>query len=128
MLVVVVACLVLAVAITLIRGFGGGGGGMDDISKTEIMWVKCVNPKCNAGYETPTKEYYLQQRKRADASESGQASLAVCEKCGKESVMTGMKCEKCENVFVSGGIRDDFHDRCPKCKYSATEERQNKPQ
>ena len=68
------------------------------------------------------KEYY--KFVTANANPMGPAPALTCEKCGQPSVYKAEKCQNpaCGNVFRSGSVPNDFQDRCPKCKQSATEE------
>ena len=121
MIAVIVVCLVAAGAIFW-GTRGGGGGSIDDISDEELTWVKCMNKACNAEYEMSLKEYY--RFVTANASPMGPAPALTCEKCGEPRVYKAEKCQNaaCGIVFRSGSVPNDFQDRCPKCKQSATEE------
>ena len=121
MIAVIIVCLAVAGAV-----FWGtrssGSGGIDDISDEEMTWVICMNKSCNATYQMSLKEYY--KFVTANANPMGPAPALTCEKCGQPSVYKAEKCQNpaCGNVFRSGSVPNDFQDRCPKCKQSATEE------
>ena len=121
---VIVVCLAVA-GLVFWGTSGGGGGGIDDISDAEMTWVKCRNKACNAEYETGLKEYY--QTISANANPMGPTPALTCEKCAEPSVYKAEKCQNpdCGIVFQSGSVPNDFSDRCPKCKKSATEEIRN---
>ncbi len=125
MLGIIVASLVLAVVITL-RFTGGEAGSINDIPDDVMIWVKCMNPKCNAEYQMSKKEYYqLQSGKETDVPD-GAIQMVRCKECGKESLIKAIKCEKCGKVFVEGVVQNDFSDRCPYCGYSNIEEMRKK--
>ena len=122
MIAVIVVCLVAAGAI--IWGTrSGGGGSIDDISDTEMTWVICMNKSCNATYEMSLKQYY-KIVSEATVNPMGPPPALTCEKCGEPRVYKAEKCQNpaCGIVFRSGSVPNDFQDRCPKCKKSATEE------
>lgn len=49
-----------------------------------------------------------------------------CEKCGQPSAYAAVKCGKCGLVFEAGAVKNDFPDKCPKCKYSKIEDERKK--
>ena len=122
---ILVIVVFFGVAGAIYFGGRGGDGGIDDISDEEMTWVKCRNKSCNAEYETGLKEYY--KFVSANANPMGPAPGMPCEKCGEPSVYRAEKCQNpdCGAVFQSGAVPNDFPDRCPKCKQSATEELRN---
>lgn len=123
MIIVIVLCLGVAGAIFFGTG-GGGGGGIDDISDAEMTWMKCRS--CNAEYQTSLKEYYKYVTANANPM-APSAPPMPCEKCGKAAAFKAEKCQNpaCGIVFQTGSVPNDFPDRCPKCKQSATEESRN---
>jgi len=123
---IIVVCLVLAVVITVTRLTGGEEGTIDDIPDDVMIWVKCMNPKCNAEYEMSKKEFYQLQSETATDASSNTIQMVRCKKCGKESLVKAIKCEKCGKVFVEGVVQNDFTDRCPFCGYSKIEEMRKK--
>lgn len=124
MILVIVVCLGVAGAV-FFRG-GGGGGTIDDISDEEMTWVICMNKSCNATSEMSLKEYFKFVTANANPM-APTAPALTCEKCGEPSIYKAEKCQNaaCGNVFRSGAVPNDFPDRCPKCKQSATEEIRN---
>jgi len=123
-IVVIVLCLAAAAWIAYKYIFSGGGsGGIEDISDTEMTWVKCNNPKCKAGYEMGLKAYYKEVRDRLEPVGMTTPAL-TCEKCGEASVYQGVKCANpdCGIVFIRGIVPGDFADRCPDCGQSETQE------
>lgn len=117
---VIIACLVVAGVITFSRR-SGGGGDLSSISDEEMTWVKCNNPACKAEYQTGLKAYYQYIQENVNPVAQTTAPL-VCEKCGEHSVYRAEKCPNCEIVFLRNSVPGDHFDRCPKCKYSETEE------
>jgi len=119
---VIVVCLIIAGLVTLARR-GGGGEGLDSISDDAMTWVKCNNPSCKAEYEMGEKQYYKEIQDRFNPM-ARTAPPITCEKCGKDSVFRALKCPNpsCGVVFFRDSVPNDFFDRCPQCKQSATEE------
>lgn len=123
---IIVVCLALAAYITYRSSGQGSGPRRIEIPQDAMIWVKCVNTRCNAAYEMSAIAYDEFQREHLSEDETPPMS---CEKCGKASAFEAMKCPKCGNVFISGESGpQDFSDRCPKCKFSAIEEAKNKEQ
>ena len=126
MIVVAIACIVLAVVITFVTCEGGGSGR---VSAGPINML-CVNPDCGASFELSREEYTNQLM--ANQSETtmpgmrgrGMAgpSVFTCPECGKESAYMATKCPECEAIFIQGQAGDQqFPDRCPECGYSDME-------
>jgi hypothetical protein len=121
MIIVIVVCLGVAGAVFF--GGGSGSGTIDDISDEEMTWMKCRNKSCNAEFQTGLKEYYKFVTANANPM-APSAPPMKCETCGEPSAVKAEKCqnETCGVVFRSGAVPNDFPDRCPTCKQSATEE------
>jgi predicted Zn-ribbon and HTH transcriptional regulator len=116
---VIVACLVIA-GVVILATRSGGSGGIDSLSNETKTWVTCA--ACNASYEMGEKEFYEQLRqKSAELANPMAKARLTCQKCGKDAVVKAVKCEKCGEIFPEGIVPNDFDDRCPKCKFSATE-------
>jgi len=117
---VIGVCLVVAVIVFLATR-GGQGKGLDTLSDAEQIWVKCS--KCGQSYQMGQKQYYkeLEEKSLANPSPMPIAPPLTCQKCSKDGVRKAFKCEKCGEVSYEGSVPQDFADRCPKCKYSATE-------
>lgn len=124
MIAIIVVCLILAVVVTVARYTGGTEDSLEGIPDDVMIWVKCMNPKCNAEYEMSKKAYYLYLQGKDAPEVDGIIQLAGCKECGKESLTKAVKCEKCGEVFMEGAVTGDFPDRCPnpECKYSKIEE------
>lgn len=95
--------------------------GVSSIPRSEQIWVKCINPDCQAEYQMGKRDYFERAMKERSPDEIG-LPLLPCEKCGKKSLCRAVKCEKCGYVFARGSVDNDFEDRCPKCRYSKVEE------
>lgn len=118
---VIVVCLVVAGLITFARR-RGSAGGINSLSDSDMMWVKCNNPDCKAEYQMGKKAFYKAQQERFNPM-ARTAPPITCKECGKDSLFQAVKCENCGNVFIQGiSGQNDFPDRCPKCKHSATED------
>jgi hypothetical protein len=116
---VIGACILVAVVVVVKSR--SSGPGINDLSDTEMTWVKCM--KCNQSYEMRLKDFYTQQDEMARANPSPMmvARPLKCEKCGQEAIARAFKCEQCGEVSRLNSVPADFEDRCPKCKYSKTE-------
>ena len=66
--------------------------------------------------------YQLVDTKQKEAGIGGVLPV-TCKKCGKESILKAVKCEKCQAVFfyVFGNV-EDYADRCPECGFSKSED------
>jgi hypothetical protein len=118
-----IGCLVVAGAITYLTRTSSHG--IDSIDSNEKMLVKCGNPSCNAQYETNKRGYYEFLQKNMSPMSPVIPPLK-CEKCGKTSVYRAIVCENCKMTFFYGEVKNDFKDRCPKCKFSKTEDMRKK--
>ena len=120
--IVIGVCLLVAVVV-FIKTRSGGGAGIDSISDTEQVWVKCK--ACNAAYEMSKKQFYKERNEKMQAGGAAAMMLTpplTCQKCGKTMVFPAEKCPNCGEIFVTGEVKNDFADRCPKCKHSKTED------
>ena len=119
--VVIAICIIGAVVLFVSKR--GGNTGIQQLSDTEMVWVKCR--RCQQGYEMGLKQYYkeLEDKTRANPSPMPVALPLKCQKCGQDGIVKAFKCEnpKCGEVFFANSVPNDFEDRCPKCKHSATE-------
>jgi predicted RNA-binding Zn-ribbon protein involved in translation (DUF1610 family) len=122
MIIVIVVCLGAA-GVIFWGTTGGGGGTLDSISDEEMIWVKCANKTCNASYKTGKKAYFKYIEEHGNPLAQSAPPL-VCEKCGEQSIYRAEKCQNpsCGIVFFSNSVPNDYADRCPECKQSATEE------
>ncbi len=118
---IIVLCLVISGIVILVTR-SGGSGGIDELSDDAQTWVFCVG--CKASYEMGEKEFYTQlKQKSVELANPMARAYLTCQKCGKDRVVKAIKCGKCGEVFPEGVVPNDFADRCPKCKFSATEEK-----
>ena len=116
--VIVVSLVVAGVVILATRS--SGSGGVDSIPDEAQTWVVCA--ACDASYEMQEKEFYTQLREKSAQLANPMAKPRLtCQKCSKDAVIKAVKCPKCGEVFPEGVVPNDFGDRCPKCKFSATE-------
>jgi len=117
---VIVVCLAAAAVIIGMQIAGGEQDSIETIPDDATIWVKCINPKCNATYEMSKKEFYQYLRDHEEDAPTGDGAiqLARCKECGKESLMRAVKCEKCGEVFIENSVPGKLPDTCPKCGYS----------
>lgn len=116
---IIVVCLVVA-GVVVFATRSSGSGGTDSLSNETKTWVTCA--ACNASYEMGEKAYYEQlKQKSVELANPMATARLTCQECGKDAVVKAVKCAKCGEVFPEGIVRNDFGDRCPKCKFSATE-------
>jgi DNA-directed RNA polymerase subunit M/transcription elongation factor TFIIS len=120
--VVIAVCILISVVVFLATR-GGGKSGLDSISDTEQVWVKCKS--CNTSYQISRKQYY---KEIGEKTAAGGATAMMytppltCQKCSKNTVFLAEKCPNCGEIFLTGSVPNDFPDRCPKCKHSKTED------
>jgi predicted Zn-ribbon and HTH transcriptional regulator len=120
--IIIAVCLLVAVVVFVKTRSGGGSGGIDSISDTEKVLVKCK--ACNASYEMGRKQYYkeIAEKSTASAATIMLTPPLTCQKCSKNMVFLAEKCPNCGEIFFSGSIPGDSADRCPKCKHSKIED------
>jgi hypothetical protein len=119
MVVVVVVCIVAAIIIT-VKTHSGSSHGVSGIERGHMVWLKCRDPNCGNTWQMDMKDYY----EYVDKNIVGAAVPPItCPKCNQKTGYEAVKCEKCGYVFEIGASRTDYTDRCPKCGYSAEEER-----
>ena len=96
-----------------------GGNGQPRGLAGLMIWVKCRNPQCQAGYKMRYKDYLecIEKHGKEHPETVGWPPV-VCQKCGQKSVYLAVKCEKCGFVFEAGWKDGDYSDRCPKCGFS----------
>ena len=118
--VVIVVCIIVAVLV-FVKTRGGGSSGADSIDESVQIWVQCR--QCKQSYQMSKKQYYqeLEEKARANPSPMMMTPLLTCQKCGKDGIMKAVKCDECGEIFFENSVPNDFADRCPKCKHSATE-------
>ncbi len=119
--VVIAACILVAVVV-FVKTRSNGGAGLDSLSDTEQVWVKCM--KCGQSYQMGMKQYYQEVEEKARASPSGMPITPplTCQKCSQNAVRKAFKCATCGEVSFDNSVPNDFPDRCPKCKHSETED------
>jgi len=123
----VVACLVIAVAITLAtRGKSRG------YKRTKgTLQMLCVNEECNAEYEMNAEQFQETMIAPPGPSSGARAEQGprrfICPVCKEPSAFVAMKCVQCGLVFIpTYDDSQDYQDRCPECGYSGFEDRKSK--
>lgn len=118
MIVIIVACLVVAGIITYSTS-SRTPGGIKSLEYGEMIWLKCRNPDCEHTWQMDMRDYYTY----VEENRIGMTVPAVvCPKCGEDSGYLAIKCPKCGFIFERGSVPNDIPDRCPECGFSATEE------
>jgi hypothetical protein len=117
---VIAACIVLAVAVTLMRS--SEKAGLDSVSDSVKVWVKCSNPECNFEYQLGTKEYFKLVQANLDPNSAARTPALACQKCAKTSVYRANKCEECGKIYFPGVASKQYPDKCSECGYSKLEE------
>lgn len=97
-----------------------GTPGQADISSKVNTWVKCKS--CQAESQMKLQDFYDALKENTDPSVVIVTPGLKCKECGKNTVYQAIKCPNCGTVFIKGSVPRDLEDRCPKCKYSETEE------
>ena len=118
----VIGVCVLVAVVVFVKTRGGGTSGVNNLSDTEMTWVKCL--KCGEGYEMSLKALLQPGQPRNPGPIPRPLPVTpplTCQKCSKDGIVKAFKCEKCGEIFRAGSVPNDFEDRCPKCKHSATE-------
>ena len=122
---IIVVCLAVGGYLVYANLSGGGGSGINSIDADEKVWVKCTNKDCQAEFEMNKREYLETVEELVRQNPMASYTPVKCEKCGNNSALEAMKCPYCGTVFITGRNSNDYPDRCPKCKKSATEESRN---
>jgi len=120
---VAVVCVALAIMITM-KTRDNTSRGIEGVKGS--MWMKCVNPDCQADYEIDKVEYYKSVKRYM--TPSGSVGPMPCKKCDELASFQAVRCPKCEIVFVRGAAEAPFKDTCPDCGYSEIGERRKKAQ
>lgn len=116
-----IAAAVLLLVAAIFSVGGPHTGTIDDIPEDEQVWVKCTNPDCGAAYRTGKKEFYRKVNETVRSNPREITGL-TCRECGKDTLQEAVKCAKCGTVFATGAVGGDYHDRCPKCRFSSIEQ------
>ncbi len=114
-------CLIVVslVVIVLFARNKDEAAGIDSIEQGEMVWVKCMNTKCSASYQTNLKEYL----KSTHSPGNPVMGMGKCNDCGQASLIIAKKCPKCNAVFKEGSACGGYPDKCPECGYSERENR-----
>jgi predicted Zn-ribbon and HTH transcriptional regulator len=121
---IIVVCIIVA-GYLVYANFTSSGDGINSIPGDEMVWVKCTNKSCQAEFQMKKKQYYEEAEEVMRKNPMASFTPVKCEKCGNTSALLAEKCPYCETVFITDTTPNDFPDRCPKCKKSATEESRN---
>jgi len=97
------------------------GSTINASPETERTWVKCA--KCGQSYQMPLRQYYqeLEDWAKAHPSPIPIAAPLKCKLCGQDGIRKAFKCANCGEISFMNSVPNDFSDRCPKCRHSATE-------
>jgi len=117
-IIAIVACLVVAVVITVVSTHEKATG-LDSIDPEDRIWVKCNNPDCYVDYEMNKREFFAYIQKFS--SPGAPPPPLECKECKEYAVYRAMKCAKCSSIFFYGFCGEDFPDRCTECGYSEKE-------
>jgi len=96
--------------------------GIETIEAGQMILTLCANPSCKAQSEMGKRAYYEEADKLSRQHPQMSQAALICPKCDRYSVVRAVKCPKCGQVFRYGVIQREAPDRCPKCRYSQTEE------
>jgi DNA-directed RNA polymerase subunit M/transcription elongation factor TFIIS len=124
MLVIIIGCLAVS-GIIFFNNYSSHD--VYDTMEGRSIWMLCCNSKCGAAFEISEKDYYQFQKENNNPASLSSAPM-MCDKCKEMSAFAAEKCPKCGNVFLPNSFPGDFADRCPKCKYSQTQESRKKGQ
>jgi len=118
LVVVIVVCLGVAGAITLVRSTSD----RRDLGQFagEQIWLKCGNEACGHAWQMNKQAYFQYIEKNIDPARMAAPPL-TCPKCGEASGFRAVKCPQCGLVFFRGTVPNDYADRCPECKFSQIE-------
>ncbi len=133
-IIAIVACLILAIGITVITNTGGGSGG--SAAKGDIT-LMCTDEDCGAITEVSRDEYREMMRAGMEGEGGpgmmmmpGMGPMTVeCPECSEKTAMAATVCEECGEVFIMDpmSMQDDgYPDECPECGFSKMEARRNK--
>lgn len=114
--VIIVACIALAVIITIATQ--RNTGGLDSIDSRDMIWLKCRNAKCEHTWQMNKKAFYEYANKHKVGLE---APPVPCPKCNEDTGYRAVKCEKCGLIFERGSVPNAIADKCPKCGFSKIE-------
>ena len=97
-------------------------GTLDDVPEDAVTWTLCV--ACEHSEIMSLRDFFsCQQQEMLGRHNSMAIPMIQCARCGQKRVVRALKCDHCGHIFEEGAIRCDFYDRCPKCHFSAIENR-----
>lgn len=106
----------LAAAFSIIFFTSGSGDAGISGYEGQTVYHKCVSANCSNVQQMSKTEYFQTIKDKYNNEEKP----LKCEKCGNPAIRA-LKCEKCGNIFIRGSVRNDYADRCPKCKFSPSQ-------
>jgi hypothetical protein len=111
---IVIACLLLAMVITV---YNRGGG------TNRPVYVACANPGCTENSYQVSADQLRKMMQTEGPAIPGHIILQ-CINCEKNTGQVAQKCSKCEMIFAldTTGMRG-YADTCSHCGYSETRER-----
>jgi len=127
---IIIACVALAVGVTIYTTTGGGGGGGGG-AKGKLT-ILCT--ECGESSELSRDEFREKMQASADQGmmglmgPMGGSPVLTCSACGEDAAQLAVKCKECDTVFTQdyeAAAEGDYSDRCPECDYSETEEKMN---
>ena len=118
-----IVSLIIVVTIfyrTFSSGSGSGGG-------KDTVYLLCKSCGPIGITQDEFREIMMTQPGGMMPPMMGGPMLFNCPECGQKSCAVAQKCQKCDNIFITGQAQDPrYPDRCPKCGFSAIEDRQKK--
>ena len=117
---IVIGCIAIAAAITVITNWGSSSGGPKTEGQIQFL---CINPKCGYAFESSGEE--LNKLEEQGVSR-GDMPPMKCPQCGQNSAYFAIKCGKCGNVFIPNYENPKEYDKCPKCGFSKNEQMRKK--
>jgi hypothetical protein len=120
--IIIVICIACAIGIT----FFMNRGQSEPITQSGDVQMLCSS--CGHSFTFSPQEYEATLKSNIQKRGSARGGDFECPKCSKVTAQKALKCPKCENVFIPdwGRVKNDFPDRCPKCRFSEIEQEQKK--
>ena len=132
---IIIACIALAIGITVYTNTGSG--------KAEKRKIFILCSECNESFELSREEFT--QKMQQAAGEGGMGPMGqmgpigpmgpppvlTCSGCGKDTAQMATKCKSCDAVFIQNfqaAAEGDYPDKCPVCGHSEIEERMGQRQ
>jgi len=110
MILVVVACLGIAGAVTVMRSGGTSGQTQTESVRGQMLLLKCRN--CGHTFEVDKAQYYDYLKANAGP---GVSPGYPCPQCKKKAAYQAIKCKNCGYIFERGVVEGEDRTTCPKC-------------